>query len=86
LSRWDSLEIFLHVLFPDVAHRNSLAVNVCDRNAVDSFAEENTLRMMAKSSMSEMMSSTLLFGQPPKNGYALSYRRMNGFATHIVSL
>jgi hypothetical protein len=42
------------VLFTDVPHGNLFAFAVPDRDAKDLFTQENTFRMMSKSSVSEI--------------------------------
>jgi len=47
-------QVFLHMLFPDVIHRNLLAFTVGDGDAEDALAQEDSLGMASKSAMAKI--------------------------------
>src|ERR1700739_2558567 len=67
LSRRNSSQIFLNVLFPDIAHWDFLPIAVGDRDAEDPFTQENAFRMMAKGAVTEVGKNRLRLIKPGMN-------------------
>jgi hypothetical protein len=64
-------QILFHVLFTDVPHRNLFAIAVRNRDAKDLFTQENTFRVMSKSSVSEIRDEGFRCVEPVMNGYVV---------------
>src|SRR5487761_246740 len=67
LSRRDSAQIFVNVLFSDVPHWDFLPFAVGDRNTEDLLAQENPFRMVTKGTVTEVSKERLRLIKPIMN-------------------
>jgi len=71
LSRRNSSQIFLNVLFSDIPDWNLLSVTVCDRHTKNRLAQEDSLSVVAQGAVTEVGKERLRLIKPVMNGQVI---------------